>query len=88
MSFFDRQGIPEDLLRDRSVTTVSHEGETPTEDDARDDSHENSEKFEDDIQTLRDFSMISIKADGTTFEIHRLIQLATRKWLDAHRKLE
>lgn len=38
MSFFDRQGIPEDLLQDRSVSGDSYEDEIPTEGDAPDDS--------------------------------------------------
>ena len=37
---------------------------------------------------LRNFSFISVNVDGTTFKMHRLVQLATRKWLEAHGQLE
>jgi hypothetical protein len=38
-----------------------------------------SDEFEEDIAALRNFSFISINPDGTAFEMHRLVQLATRK---------
>ena len=38
-----------------------------------------SDEFEGDVVALRSFSFISINADGTTFEMHRLVQLATQK---------
>ena len=44
--------------------------------------------FEDDISTLRSYSFITISADGASFEMHSLVQLATRKWLDAYRQRE
>jgi tetratricopeptide (TPR) repeat protein len=44
--------------------------------------------FDDDIQTLSSFSLIRISADGSEFEMHRLVQLATKKWLELHNKLE
>ncbi|KAK5400813.1 hypothetical protein LTR06_011234 [Exophiala xenobiotica] len=44
--------------------------------------------FEKDVVALRNFSFISINADGTTFEMHGLVQLATRTWLEAHGMLE
>lgn len=40
------------------------------------------ETFEDDIQTLRDFSFVYISQDPQVFEMHRLVQLATGKWLE------
>ena len=33
---------------------------------------------------LRDYSFISVNRDPHTFEMHRLVQLAMRKWLTAH----
>jgi tetratricopeptide (TPR) repeat protein len=44
--------------------------------------------FDDDIQTLSSFSLIRASADGSEFEMHRLVQLATKKWLELHNKLE
>lgn len=44
--------------------------------------------FEENIVMLKNYSMISTSADGAVFEMHRLVQLATRKWLEAHGQLE
>jgi hypothetical protein len=99
MSFFDRQGIPQALVR-IPIETEQSRGNLggADEDDEKDDEKDNDEDstsesigddgFEDDILTLRNYSFISVNADKTTFEMHRLVQLATRKWLDAHAQLE
>ncbi|KAJ5809181.1 uncharacterized protein N7503_001399 [Penicillium pulvis] len=42
----------------------------------------------DDILILRDYSLLSITPDHTLFEMHRIVQLATRKWLEAHGQTE
>ncbi|KFY87014.1 hypothetical protein V500_07258 [Pseudogymnoascus sp. VKM F-4518 (FW-2643)] len=44
--------------------------------------------FEDDVLTLRNYSFISVNLDGTTFEMHSLVQLAMRKWLEDHGQQE
>ncbi|KUM62312.1 hypothetical protein ACN42_g4792 [Penicillium freii] len=83
MSFFDRQGIPESLVRYRpkanyrsrstsELLSDSSDGETSKSDTGPD--------FEDDITTLRDYSFISISENGT-FTMHRLVQLTTHMWL-------
>jgi tetratricopeptide (TPR) repeat protein len=69
MSFFDRQGIPEALLRSPSDSA-------------------NSDDFEDDILALRDYSFVTATIDKTTFEMHSLVQLATRKWLGSQCQLD
>lgn len=69
MSFFDRQGIPEALLRSRDDTA-------------------NNDDFEDDLNTLRDYSFVTVTRDAKTFEMHSLVQLATRKWLESQRQLD
>lgn len=38
--------------------------------------------FEDDIYTLSSFSFIKTNADGSCFEMHRLVQLSTKMWLE------
>ncbi|KUJ10972.1 uncharacterized protein LY89DRAFT_739942, partial [Mollisia scopiformis] len=83
MSFFDRQGIPEALLRKRS----EQDGD---EDMDEDDTSQSTvdDGFDDDVWTLRDYSFISVNANGKTFEMHGLVQLATRKWLEAHEQME
>lgn len=96
MSFFDRQGIPEDLLRPR---TERPEAQTNQTEKVKDDGHSDSEDdtsqssvgdddFEDDILALRNFCFASVDTSGTSFEMHALVQLATRKWLENNSKLE
>jgi tetratricopeptide (TPR) repeat protein len=97
MSFFDRQGIPEGLLRNRVETgnkyrdlEIQDGNNEGHEDEDEDNGSETSitDKFEDDILMLRNYSFIFVNIDETTFGMHRLVQLATRKWLEAHRQLE
>jgi ribosomal protein L14E/L6E/L27E len=89
MSFFDRQGIPENLIRRQpkanyisSSEFISDfsDGET-SESDLRSD-------FEDDITTLRDYSFISVSENSTSFTMHRLVQLTTRAWLGHHGRID
>ena len=91
MSFFDRQGIPEYLLR----TTDSHKTDSRTTtqiDDELDDylssDLDEDTNFEDDIAILRSYSLIKVNTEGDSFEMHRLVQLSTRNWLKAHGQLE
>ena len=92
MSFFDPQGIPETLVRDRAGDAEHeiHEGkdDNGVQSDEDSDSELNDNGFEMDVRTLRDFLFISTTSDPTVFEMHRLIQLATRKWLEANEQLE
>ena len=95
MSFFDRQGIPEALLRRESTREIGRgddesnavEGELSSDEEASS-SESNDDGFEDDIDVLRSYSFISIEGDGMSFEMHRLVQLATLKWLEAHGEAE
>ncbi|KAJ5246378.1 kinesin [Penicillium chermesinum] len=87
MSFFDRQGIPEALLQSSSE---KRNVDPSSSDDDDDDSQSQSgvtEEFEDDILILRRYSLISINADQRTFNMHGLVQLATRRWLEVHGEL-
>jgi tetratricopeptide (TPR) repeat protein len=68
MSFFDRQGIQEALLR----------GQSSTADDG----------FEDDVLALRDYSFVTVTRDASTFEMHSLVQLAMRTWLEGEGQLD
>jgi hypothetical protein len=100
MSFFDRQGIPEGLLQRRATPdhgqAAQKEKEEEKEGDDTDSDSEDStsqsdvddNEFEDDVTVLRNFCFISIDPNGTTFEMHALVQLAMRKWLKAKSKLE
>ena len=39
------------------------------------------------LGTLQAFSLVSAEVDGAGYEIHRLVQLATRKWLEIQGKI-
>ena len=97
MSFFDRQGIPEALIRNRAGSDYGDReqdhkrkdsgGEEEEEDNVSVSVCSEDDGLEDDVQMLRNYSFISVSTDRT-FEMHALVQLATRKWLEANEKLE
>jgi tetratricopeptide (TPR) repeat protein len=41
-----------------------------------------NDSFEDDVLTLRDYSFITVTMEANAFEMHNLVQLATRTWLE------
>ncbi|KAH7389980.1 P-loop containing nucleoside triphosphate hydrolase protein [Pyrenochaeta sp. MPI-SDFR-AT-0127] len=91
MSFFDRQGIPEALLHRRTAQGTDRQDQAEPEDkdsnseeDIASQSSAADDDFERDIVVLRNFYLISIETSGTGFEMHALVQLATRKWLAAN----
>jgi tetratricopeptide (TPR) repeat protein len=47
-----------------------------------------SPDFEDDLNTLTSFSLVTTDVDGHQFEMHRLVQFSTRKWLELQGELE
>jgi tetratricopeptide (TPR) repeat protein len=91
MSFFDRQGIPGWVLKPSSGMQSDGEsddgGSTPDSDtyDAGDDIDGG---FEDDVAMLRDYCLIIASEAGDEFEMHGLVQLSTRRWLEAFGKQE
>ncbi|KAJ6092670.1 hypothetical protein N7486_007959 [Penicillium sp. IBT 16267x] len=82
MSFFDRQGIQESVLRvqqtqkfnDNSDSEMARDSSSQ-EDEDDDASSEENESFEDDITMLNDYSLISFGEPNTVLTMHRLIQL-------------
>lgn len=48
----------------------------------------NNDDFEQDVVTLRDYSFITATKDKETLEMHSLIQLATRTWLENQGQLD
>jgi hypothetical protein len=44
--------------------------------------------FEDEIHALTNYSLVKMNADGKKFEMHRLVQLSTQKWLELYDELE
>ncbi|KAJ5869517.1 hypothetical protein N7455_004458 [Penicillium solitum] len=92
MSFFDRQGIPEDLLRvqgkgknHRSSSSLGEIGNSSSEEDTDSLSEDDLEDgFENDIATLRDYSFIAPCENSMVFTMHRLVQLTLWTWLKTH----
>ncbi|KAI1325937.1 TPR repeat protein [Xylariaceae sp. FL0255] len=80
MSFFDCQGIQEILLRpykDTEANGNNSDSKSTTSSEDADDG------FDEDIATLQNHCLIKISEDIRVFEMHGLVQLATRKWLTA-----
>jgi tetratricopeptide (TPR) repeat protein len=44
--------------------------------------------FDDDIHTLTSYSLVEMNTDGSEFEMHRLVQYSTKKWLELCNELE
>ncbi|KAJ5335664.1 uncharacterized protein N7506_005600 [Penicillium brevicompactum] len=95
MSFFDRQGIPESILRAQQrremrkyLCAETIEDSSGEEDERSVSDLDADETFEDDITTLRDYSLISVGVYSTVFTMHRLVQLTVRTWLETHGQLE
>ncbi|PCD20337.1 hypothetical protein AU210_016204 [Fusarium oxysporum f. sp. radicis-cucumerinum] len=87
MSFFNRQGIPESLLRppkDSYNATQSIGPEDKIDTDSQGSDDETGNEFEDDAAILRDYCLIVLSEDANTFEMHGLVQLSTRRWLKTH----
>ncbi|RKK20896.1 hypothetical protein BFJ65_g7588 [Fusarium oxysporum f. sp. cepae] len=72
MSFFNPQGIPEFIL---------HDYDTDLTDQADRDAE--SADFEDDLDILRGYSLVSVTATGDACEMHALVQFCTRVWISA-----
>ncbi|KAL8958075.1 MAG: hypothetical protein Q9193_004798 [Seirophora villosa] len=87
MCLFDRQGIPETLLRHRYPENLCEVG-SPVNVDT--DLPANGDLgFEEDISTLTDYSLIRMaNEEGTSFEMHRLVQSSTRWWLRSSEHLK
>ena len=87
MSFFDRQGIPESLLKPSKEAKDEAEDQSAngwgvsSSNSSNDDT---DEAFDDDVAILRDFCLIAVSEEEDAFEMHRLVQLSTRKWLEAN----
>ncbi|KAH7125055.1 hypothetical protein B0J13DRAFT_598998 [Dactylonectria estremocensis] len=73
MSFFNPQGIPEFVLH-------HYKGDlTENADGVKDD--EDDDEFEDDLDVLRGYSLVSVTATRDVCEMHSLVQFCTRAWL-------
>ncbi|KAI2750283.1 hypothetical protein DTO013E5_5160 [Penicillium roqueforti] len=87
MSFFDRQGIPEGLLRvqDKTHNPLSSPQDIGNRSSDEDTDHSSEpdvdDDFESDIVILKDYSFITSDKDSMVFTMHRLVQLAVHIWL-------
>ncbi|KAK6822874.1 kinesin [Apiospora arundinis] len=97
MSFCDRQSIPQCLLwpsdgENGTSESIGSNSESNLSWDEDYDSGESTDRdaesssnwddeFEGDIAILRDYSIISVN-ENNTFTMHRLVQLATRRWTE------
>lgn len=102
MSMFDRQAIPESLLRNRP--SISGSGQHPitkfrrfAKKAARIFGKQPrsaasglvfNDQLEEDVAFLRCYSFVAVTTDDATFKMHHLVQLATRKWLEDRGQLE
>ncbi|KXJ84605.1 P-loop containing nucleoside triphosphate hydrolase protein, partial [Microdochium bolleyi] len=85
MSFFDPQGIPEWVLRSYQQLrykigkhgTKTGEGAVDGDDDDDDD----DDGLDDDLETLRDYSLVAVTVQGDIYEMHALVQFCARAWL-------
>ncbi|EAU30101.1 predicted protein [Aspergillus terreus NIH2624] len=67
MSMFDRQGIPEDLVRDSDQDELD---------------------FHDALAPLLSYSLVRLEINERLFDMHRLVQLSVRAWLQQHQQLQ
>ncbi|KAL6240402.1 hypothetical protein RBB50_012684 [Rhinocladiella similis] len=70
MSLFDREAIPDHLLRGQYVEDRG-----------------GHIAFEEDITTLRAYYLFSPGVRESSFDMHRLVQFSTKKWLELHSEL-
>ena len=95
MSFFNWQGITEDVLRvQQNRKRGNHSAlekleDSSSEQDTDNESNDDADgDFERNITVLRDFSFIAVGEDNMSFTMHRLVQLTVRTWLKTHGQLE
>jgi hypothetical protein len=72
MSFFNPQGIPESVLRSHTRNTAEAEDEEDAD-----------SEFDDDLETLRAYSLVTVTAESDMCEMHQLVQFCTRIWLSS-----
>jgi tetratricopeptide (TPR) repeat protein len=80
MSFFNPQGIPESTLRRYSKGAA--------EAASAEDEEEADSAFDEDLDTLQAYSLVSMTADNDACEMHALVQFCTRVWLASFSKAE
>ncbi|KAF2818103.1 hypothetical protein CC86DRAFT_414212 [Ophiobolus disseminans] len=80
MSFFNPQGIPESTLRRYSKGKA--------ELNAEEDEGEANSAFNEDLDTLQAYSLVSVTAGNNVCEMHALVQFCTQVWLSSFSNAE
>ncbi|KAH7396963.1 TPR domain protein [Phaeosphaeria sp. MPI-PUGE-AT-0046c] len=75
MSFFNPQGIPESTLRSYNRDAA---GAATTDDEVAAD-----DAFNENLDLLRAYSLVSMTAESDTCEMHALVQFCTQVWLSS-----
>lgn len=78
MSFFNPQGIPESTLRRFSRDAAGAAGA-----EGKGDEEEADSAFNDDLDMLQAYSLVSLTADNDACEMHALVQFCTQVWLSS-----
>ena len=90
LSMFDNQSISQELVQQGNTNEQQHAdalemndgsgSEQSTDDDFDPD-------LEDKVTVLINYSLLSVKIDGMSYKIHRIVQLSMVQWLKDHRQL-
>ena len=91
MSLFDRQGIPRSLLENQYELEKTKKKKSSIRSILRRSPKQqrvHSANFEDDIHALLNYALVGIDPSGYHFEMHRLVQYSTKKWLDLSGELD
>ncbi|KAJ8112893.1 hypothetical protein OPT61_g4848 [Boeremia exigua] len=81
MSFFNPQGIPESTLRRYSRDATGATSADNKED--KEDEEEADSAFDEDLDMLQAYSLVSMTADNDACEMHALVQFCMRVWLSS-----
>ncbi|KAI4593085.1 hypothetical protein KJ359_010173 [Pestalotiopsis sp. 9143b] len=85
MSLFHPQGIPEWILRSYYKRRHEYDGRDQDSNNYRGEEDNNNsgdlDKLNDDLETLRGYSLVDVTAQQDAYEMHALVQLCTRVWL-------
>ncbi|OAA54637.1 Tetratricopeptide-like helical [Cordyceps fumosorosea ARSEF 2679] len=91
-SDLESNGDTEELANEFStlhlLAAKKKQNQIPSNSEFDSDSDSDDDSFEDDVSMLRNFCLVSVTAAGNQFEMHRLVQLATRKWLAVTKRHE
>ena len=82
MSFFNPQVIPGWVLRIYHRSSRGEDG-TDVSNRSRGSDRSGTDEFEDDVEVLREYSLVTDTTQADVYEIHALVQLCTREWLSS-----